>query len=48
LPEHSIDFFVALVKEDVIAAASEADRTIAKFQKFLYASVVRCGDLSGK
>lgn len=51
LQEQGIDFFVALVKEDVVGvvgARSEANRTIAQFEKFLHAPVVLCGDVSGK
>lgn len=48
LQEQGIDFFVALVKEDVVDAPSDAKHTIAQFEKFLHAPVVLCGDVSGK
>jgi len=45
--EQGIEFFVALVREDVITAPPRADETIAMFQKYLKLPVVLCGDLSG-
>jgi len=48
LQEQGVDFFVALVKEDVLDASSDANQAIAWFEKFLDAPVVLCGDLSGK
>jgi hypothetical protein len=48
LQEQGVDFFVALVKEDVVNSTSEANHTIAQFEKFLHAPVVLCGDVSGK
>lgn len=47
LKEQGIEFFVALVKEDVITAPSQANQTIAMFQQYLRLPVVLCGDLSG-
>lgn len=48
MQEQGIDFFVALVKEEVIDGGSVANHTIAQFEKFLSAPVVLCGDVSGK
>lgn len=48
LQEQGIEFFVALVNEDVIDADEWANRTIANFESILNSPVVLCGDLSGK
>jgi len=53
LQDQGMDFFVALVKEDVVNARSvdarsKANQIIAQFEKFLGAPVVLCGDVSGK
>lgn len=48
LKEQGIEFYVALVKEDVVNVDADANRTIANFQSVLKRPVVLCGDLSGK
>ncbi len=48
LQEQGIDFFVALVKEQVVEEAEYAKRTVANYESFLRCPVVLCGDLSGK
>jgi hypothetical protein len=48
LQEQGIDFFVALVKEDVVNAEEQARRTVTNYESVLNCPVVLCGDLSGK
>jgi hypothetical protein len=48
LQEQGIEFFVALVKEDVVGAEEHATRTVANYESILRRPVVLCGDLSGK
>jgi hypothetical protein len=48
LQEQGIEFFVALVKEEVVEAEESARRTVANFESVLRIPVVLCGDLSGK
>jgi hypothetical protein len=48
LQEQGIEFFVALVKEDVVGAEDHATRTVANYESILHRPVVLCGDLSGK
>lgn len=47
MKEQGIEFFIALVKEDVITEPSQANQTVAMFQQYLRLPVVLCGDLSG-
>ena len=47
LVEQGIEFFVALVKEEVIGEEHAAKRTIENFESVLHRPVVLCGDLSG-
>lgn len=48
LREQGIDFFVALVNEDVVDAAESAKRAIVNYESILHSPVVLCGDLTGK
>ena len=45
--EQGVDFFVVLVKEEVITEAARANQTVAMFQRHLKLPVVLCGDLTG-
>lgn len=45
--EQGIDFFVVLVKEEVLREQKRASETMAMLQRHLNLPVVLCGDLSG-
>ncbi len=48
LQERGTEFFVALVKENVVEEEAAAKRAVANYEGILHAPVVLCGDLTGK